>query len=140
MKRSNIIFIALLVALFVLPFIILGGFYIKPSKQYLTGFDESFNVVMIENPSLGADDIEIGSPKSSSFSGLKINTKELWGNQSYIYYEGKKTYLPVIHNSNDTLFIGKPEKDAKEKLTLKIQLANLKKINLNGTEILKLRE
>jgi hypothetical protein len=31
MKRSNILFIILLIILFVLPFIILGGFFLMPN-------------------------------------------------------------------------------------------------------------
>lgn len=134
MKRSNIIFIALLVILFVLPFIILGISFLKPSKHFITGFDKTFNVVMIENPSLETSDIDIAQDDFSAPSGFRINSKELWSN-SYIYYEGENTYLPVIRHSNDTLFIGKPEKDVKEKLILKIHFNNLKGINLNGTEI-----
>ncbi|MDR1201137.1 MAG: hypothetical protein LBL58_05830 [Tannerellaceae bacterium] len=135
MKRSNILFIVLLVTLFVLPGIILGGFYLRFDKRYLFRFDIVCSVVMIENPALGIEDVEIDTSRYSSFPGSDRSSTDLPDVESYIYYEGARSYLPLLRLSNDTLYIGKPEKEVTERLSLKMRFVTPREVYLNGTFI-----
>ena len=134
MKRSNIIFLSLIIFLFIMPFATVGIFSFLPHKQQILELDKKFRVIMIDNPSLDEEHIHINQ-------GLRVwpfsknNSKTLTDGSSYVYYEGDKIYQPAIHYSVDTLFVGKPEAGAKDVSILKIYAEGAENVSLNGNVI-----
>lgn len=128
MKRSNIIFICLLVAFYLVPFLVYGTYCVFPEKGTLTDEEKECRVVHIENPSLTPEQVNIFSPADDK--------NKLAAARSQVYYEGKDRYAADIKVENGVLHIGLPEKnDTKDSLTLHIRLNRLQKVRLNGETI-----
>lgn len=137
MKLSNKVFLGLLAVLFIAPFIIMGIFYFHPKEVKLAGLEHKHHTIVIENPDLSKNDVQIEHIVYDKIPNeFKINDKSTFKDYTSIHYQGKKNYLPIIREENNTLYIGKPEKPTQgEKLTLHIRSAFLKKIILNNEEI-----
>jgi len=133
MKRSNIIFISLITALSVLPFIIMGIFYLMPAEKKLVSIGDNIHIVVIKNPELQAENVTFEAvEKNRDKATISIDSKTISANQTTIYYKGNTTYLPTYRNEGDTLFIGKPDGPTQnEELTLYIKSKQMKKIILN---------
>ncbi|MDR1938324.1 MAG: hypothetical protein LBQ73_07490 [Tannerellaceae bacterium] len=126
MKRSTLIFTVLLSTLFVAPFIVAAYYYFIPSV------DKYYRILQIDNPSLSARDVIVGTERVDN------ETIHSFGKKEYrtLYYKGKKTFLPTVWDKEDTLYVGKPVEPVNDSpLTLHIPAGRLEKIYLNGEEI-----
>lgn len=131
MKRSNIIFILLFVLLYAVPFFVWAAYAGLGYRSY-TGISDKYQVVRIDNPDLAASQVIIDTQRTSSFP-----EKELMDvtRRSYLYYKGKKHFLPETSVYSDTIHIGKPRDTESKDLTLNIHMGNLKTVLLNGQVI-----
>lgn len=128
MKRSNILFICLLAAFYLVPFLIYGIYCLFPEKGTLTEEEKECRVVQIDNPSLTPEEVDI-------FSRTDDKNK-LAAARSHVYYQGKDRYTANIQVENEVLRIGLPEQTGTEEdLTLHIRLNRLQKVRLNGETI-----
>jgi len=132
MKKSNIILIGLLVSLWLTPIIVWGYFKSGIAGEYYTGFDDSITTIIIANPNLKADDIALDLNPASQFP----SKMDMANKASYLYYKGKRKYLPVVNVQADMLLVGEAiNVRAGEKLTLHIRINGLQDIVLNGVTI-----
>ena len=132
MKKSNIILTGLLVALWLTPIIVWGYFKSGIAGEYYTGFGDSITTIIIANPNLKAEDIKINLDPASRFpSGMNMANKA-----SYLYYKGKRKYLPAVNVQSDMLLVGEAIKaSAGKRLTLHIRINGLNEVVLNGVTI-----
>jgi len=132
MKRSNLIFLILITTLFVVPFLVVGVFALLPGEKLL--YVDDISLVKIENPALQPGDVIIGLPDTG-------RTTHKWpfhlkDTRSYLYYQGKTTYLPEVRYDEGILYVGLPQEAASEtNLTLHLNIDGLQKVWLNGEEI-----
>lgn len=104
----------------------------------LTGFEDKFDMIQIENPALTSDCIHIDTTYASEFSDRKLSDIK---NRSYLYYSnGTQRYIPNMWNfTGDTLRIGGPTNvDYSEKrnnMALHIRINGIQTIELNGKKI-----
>jgi len=134
MKKSNIILVVLLAALYIMPAVVWGFYKVSSNGDYYTGFGNEFRLIQIDNPGLTKQDIIINTEKVSEYSGFKMNNKVL--DASYIYYKGSRKYLPQINKAGESLNVGKAtDAPSGEKLQLHIHLNGLSEIRLNGETI-----
>lgn len=128
MKRSNRIFICLIVAVYLVPFLVYGIYCIFPERGTLVGAEKECRVIQIDNPSLTADDVIIFTPSD--------DRDRLTASRAYVYYQGKNRYAAETERKDDVLRIGLPEENGEEEnLTLHIRLKHLEKVRLNGKTI-----
>lgn len=132
MKKSNRAFIALIATLYIVPALTFGVAQFT-SEECLTGFIQRFQIIQIDNPELKAENIKIDTRTASEFPRAQILEAE---NRSFLYYEGKKRYLPEV-SRQDSLLLVRGARDAGQdkNLTLHIRINNIQKIRLNGEEI-----
>jgi hypothetical protein len=138
MKRSTLIFIVLISALFATPFLVVAYYYIFPSEPVIVVM-RSYRTISIENPSLDVKDVVI---ETQSEDNESQKAGDEWirslSKKAYhaIYYKGKKTYLPSIREEDGTLYVGKPvEATDDSPLTLHLPSKDVEKIYLNDQEI-----
>jgi len=133
MKKSNIILVGLLVSLWIIPVIVWGVNKIGARGDYYTGFGENIRTLIIVNPGLKAEDITLNLNPASEFPR---NQWDQAGEASYLYYKGKKKYLPDASLQADMLLVGEAKNaPSGEKLTLHIRINGLNDIVLNGETI-----
>lgn len=133
MKRSNLIFILLIVSLFSIP-LLLNGFNSLFHQKSYTGISDEYTVIRIDNPELQASAIYVDTTETSAFpKGDVIDVNKC----SYLFYKGSEQYLPEVSVKGDELLIGKARNTAgkEEKLTLHIHIGNVKTVLLNGKMI-----
>lgn len=130
MKKSNRVFIALIVALYIIPFLALGIASLIKKEAFLTGFKQDLRVIRIDNPALRSEDLKIDKRHASEFPrGQLLESTD----QSYLYYEGKERYLPEVSRQDSLLMVGLPVNAGQDKdLTLHIRINNIQEIRLNG--------
>jgi len=132
MKKSNIILTGLLVALWLTPIIVWGYFKSGIAGEYYTGFGDNITTISISNPNLKAEDIKINLDPASRFP----SQMDMANKASYLYYKGKRKYLPTVNVQSDMLLVGEAIKaPAGKKLTLHIRINGLNDIVLNGVTI-----
>jgi len=133
MKKSNIILVGLLVSLWIIPIIVWSVNKIGARGDYYTGFGENIQTLVIANPGLKVDDITLNLEPASSFPRDQMDQA---GKASYLYYKGKKKYLPEVRVQADMLLIGNAiNAPSGEKLTLHIRINGLNDIILNGETV-----
>lgn len=130
MKKSNRVFSALIVALYIIPFLALGIASLIQKDVFLTGFKQNLRVIRIDNPSLGSENLKIDERHASEFPhGQLLESAD----QSFLYYEGKERYLPEVSRQDSLLMVGLPVNAGQDKdLTLHIRINNIQEIQLNG--------
>ena len=132
MKKSNIILTGLLVALWLTPIIVWGYFKSGIAGEYYTGFGDNITTISISNPNLKAEDIKINLDPASRFP----SQMDMANKASYLYYKGKRKYLPTVNVQSDMLLVGEAIKaSSSETLTLHIRINGLQDIVLNGVTI-----
>lgn len=133
MKRSNLIFVCLLAALYLAPLLVYGSYCMFPEKGALPSVYRQCSEIQIENPSLTSEQVKIFPKPLSDSQALTSRT--------YVYYQGKTKYASEIRIEGNALYIGAPlGADKDEKLTLHIRLDTLEKVRLNGRTIWPLSE
>jgi hypothetical protein len=134
MKKSNIILIALLGTLYIMPVIVWGICKISSAGDYYTGFDENIRFLRIENVGLTKEDVIINTDRVSGFRGVQVNNINV--GDSYLYYKGNRRYLPKLTKEDDVLITGKAvDAPSGEKLKLHVRIKGLYEITLNGETI-----
>jgi hypothetical protein len=134
MKRSNIILVVLLVSLWLIPIIVWGYYISGIGGDYYTGFGENITSIIIANPNLKAEDISLNLNPASGFPGNGQFQEA--HKASYLYYKGKKRYLPEVSLQGDMLLVGEAiGAPSGEKLTLHIRINGLHDVILNGVTI-----
>lgn len=133
MKKSNLLFLYLMVALYIFPFIIWGVKESTCKNQAYTGIYKEQAFIDIENPQLEPENVHIDTRQSSYFPKEdKIEIQR----RTYLYYAGTRQYLPEISIQGDTVKIGKAvemgKEDDTEQLSLHIHFIDLKAVRLNG--------
>ena len=132
MKKSNIILVVLLVSLWIIPTIVWGVYKISGSGDFYTGFGNDLKTVVITNPGLKVEDIKINLDPASNYP-REMNRAD---NASYLYYKGKKQYLPDVSLQDDSLLVGNViNAPAGEKLTLHIRINGISAVMLNGETV-----
>lgn len=134
MKRSNILLVSLFAALFLIPVFIYTVYTITQDNSYI-GIPEKFKVVVINDPALQPEDIEIDTSEASDYPYKELNTVN---QRSFLYYQGEKQYLPNISLKNDSTIVVNGIKEGNEKnkkLTFHIHLIDLNAVYLNGVNI-----
>lgn len=127
-KRSNLLFIYLLAALFLVPLLIYGLYTLFPEKGDLPASCPDCTAIRIDNPSLNADQVKIFPQPEHVSNRLSLRT--------YAYYQGKKKYAAALRIEGTILHVGPPlEAEKDEKLTLHIRLYPLERVELNGQTI-----
>ena len=133
MKKSNLLFLYLMVALYIFPFIIWGVKESTCKNQAYTGIYKEQAFIDIENPQLEPENVHIDTRQSSYFPKEdKIEIQR----RTYLYYAGTRQYFPEISIQGDTVKIGKAvemgKEDDTEQLSLHIHFIDLKAVRLNG--------
>lgn len=133
-KRSNLLFIGLIAALFLAPFLVYGLYTLFPEKGDLPHSCQRCTAIRIDNPTLTASEVKV-FPRPQNVSN-KLSFC------SYAYYQGKKKYAATLRIEGTVLHIGPPVQDGRdeedgkdEKLTLHIRLHPLERVELNGQTI-----
>jgi hypothetical protein len=102
-------------------------------SDYYTGFNDRVKTIIIANTDLKAEDINLDLKPASEFRGIQIRQGDM---ASFLYYKGRKKYLPEVRLQGDMLLIGNAmNARADEKLTLHIRINGLNDIILNGETI-----
>lgn len=129
MKKSNILFIILIVCLFVTPAIIWAVCKNQSSSNIYVNFKNTVEIVRINNPDLTENDVEFAEKQVYS-----LNITNFFNyNTSCIYYQGNKKYLPEMREEGNVLYLGAPKEQTEgEKLKLHLNLATVKTVELNG--------
>lgn len=132
MKKSNLLFLSLMIALYAFPFVIWGVMEATCKDRAYTGIYKE-QTVEIENPQLRPENVHIGTGQPSYFPKEdKIEVRQ----RTYLYYASSRQYLPEISVQGDTVKIGKAagtaEKEDAGQLSLHIRFMNLKSVRLNG--------
>jgi hypothetical protein len=132
MKKSNIILVALLVGLYITPAIVWGICRIRSTGDYYTEFGTNIQTVKIENLDLKKEDVLIKAGSASKIQVNVFNIKQ-GDDNSYLFYQGTKKYLPEANVEDQILFVGKAANaPSGEKLKLHIQINDISEITLNG--------
>ena len=133
MKKSNVVLISLLVALYIIPAMVWGINKLSSNSDYYTGFGDNIRIVSIENSLLKKEDIVVNTERVSKFmqNGLNMSNQ-----QSYLYYKGNRKFLPEASIENDMLIVGKAtDAPADAKLKLHIRINDITAIVLNGETV-----
>jgi hypothetical protein len=132
MKRSTLIVVVLLVALFVAPFLVAAYYYLIPSSDPVVVVDKYYRILSIENPSLSATDVIVGAEWVENETIRSLAAQEDYT----LYYKGKKTFLPIVWDKGDTLYVGEPVAAVTDSpLILHVPASRLEKVYLNGEAI-----
>ena len=133
MKKSNIILIGLLVALYIIPAMVWGFYKLSSNSDYYTGFGDDIRVVKIENSLLKKEDIVVNTERASTSRRNGINMSS---EVPYLYYKGNRKFLPEARIEDDMLIVGKATKaPADAKLKLHIRINDITAIVLNGETV-----
>jgi hypothetical protein len=133
MKKSNIILISLLVALYIIPAMVWGFNKMNASGDYITGFSNHIRVVQIENNALKKENIVVNTKRASNFSQNGMHQSI---NMPYLYYSGNRKYRPEVRMEDDILIVGKATNaPADAKLQLHIRINDISVITLNGETV-----
>ncbi|MDR2233790.1 MAG: hypothetical protein LBE56_11830 [Tannerella sp.] len=134
MKKSNIILIALLASLTLMPAIVWGVFKATSVGEYYSGFGDNIRTVIIENQGLTKDDIVVDTQRASSSANFNFMSYT----PSFLYYKGKTNYFPDARIEGDILMVGKAlDATTGEKMKLHIRINNINEIVLNGNSVWK---
>jgi hypothetical protein len=133
MKKSNIILIVLLFSLYITPAVVWGVYKISSKGDYYTGFGDNIETIIIANPDLKVEDITLDLNPASEFPRNQIDQA---GQASFLYYKGKKRYLPDVSVQGDMLLVGNAiNAPSGKKLTLHIRINGLNDVILNGETV-----
>lgn len=137
MKKSNIILTILIVTLYTIPLIVYFISISLPKTNCVTGFQDNFRVIKIDNPDLTANDVHISKYKASAYPAGYTLDVEAAINHSYIYYKGKESYFPNMTSTSTTLYVTTPKGAGQDQPALHIRVNGIQSILLNGNSIWK---
>ena len=134
MKKSNIILISLLVALYIMPVMVWGFNKMSAGGDYISGFGENIRVVKIENNMLKKEDIVVNTKQVTTSNMFIYNNQDI--QMSHLYYRGNRKFLPEVKLEDDMLTVGKaPDAPSDAKLKLHIRINDIAEITLNGETV-----
>ena len=129
MKKSNRVFIALIATLYIVPALTFGAAQFT-SEKCLTGFTQKFQIIQIDNPKESGN-MSVDTRTASEFPrGQILEAKD----QSLLYYEGMKRYLPEV-SRHDSYNSGRGTQGKIKSECRNIRINTIQKIRLNGEEI-----
>jgi len=133
MKKSNIILISLLVALYIIPAFVWGFNKINAGGDYITGFGNDIRIVKIENNALKKENIVVNTKRAAGPSQKSLNK---YVQLPYLYYMGNRKFVPEIKKEDDMLVVGQATNaPADANLKLHIRINDITEITLNGETV-----
>jgi hypothetical protein len=133
MKLSTLVFISLLAALFIAPFLVAGSYYFFPAGEPVVVVNKDYRVLRINNPSLKRADVVISAEDVKRSTLRSYSRKE---SRTLYYLAGKIKYPPDVWDQEDTLYVGNaPDAADGLPLSLHVPAGELDLIFLNGETI-----